>query len=90
MGVAEMVAHTEGFPICLRIVLASNKKVPEPEPVKSGVAPLHLDSEGLDVTVYVSSLLMPALLLSSSQVGVAIEGSALSLPSCHLPDSLKH
>lgn len=63
--------------------------MPEAELVKSGVASLHLDSEELDVTVYVSSLLTADLLLPSSQAGVAAEGSALSLPSCHLPDSLK-
>lgn len=85
-----MVIHTESFAICVRIILPSNKKMPEPELVKSSVAPLHLDSVGLDVTVCVSSLLTPDLLLSSSQVGVAIEGSVLSLPRCHLPDSLKH
>ena len=44
--------------------------MPEPELLKSGVASLRLESEGLDVTVSVSSVLVPALLLSDGEVSV--------------------
>lgn len=88
--VAEMVTHTESVAMHPRTDLLPNKAMPEPELVERGVAPLPLDSEWLDLTVYVRSLLMPDVLLSHGQVSVAVEAYALSLPSCHLPHSLKH
>lgn len=63
--------------------------MPEPELITSDVACVHLDMGGVAAPVYVSSLLMPDLLLSNREVGAAAEASALSLPSCHLPDRLE-
>lgn len=85
-----MVTHIESVAMCLRTDLLPKKAMPEPELVERGAAPLPLDSEGLDLTVYVRSLLMPDVLLSRGLVSVAVEASALSLPSCHLPHSPKH
>lgn len=64
-----------------------NLKSKMPEQVKSRVVSLQSDIEDLCVILYTGSFLTPDLLLPNSEVGIALESSVISLPSCSCKQS---